>query len=126
MDANQHHQVVSERMDLESQAVGAIAMAGKPIATEAALIFFDLILALSPLVVEVIDLFGSTGAIGNDKPNIGPQRANFNLDQDSSSFVPAFGPVMKTIEESNRSFGAGIFTLGLFNPALGFVREDRV
>ena len=41
-------------------------------------------------------------------------------------FVPASGPVAKAIEESNRSFGTGIFALGFVNPALGSFLEYRV
>lgn len=126
METKQHQQLVSERMELESKSIGAIAMAGKSIGAKIALKFLDPILALSSLVIAVIDLFGSTGAVGNDKADIGPQRADFNLDHDSSSFVPASGPVPKAIEESNRSFCTGILALGLVNPALGSWLEDRV
>lgn len=126
MQLKQHQQLVRQRMELQSKRIGTVAMAGKSIAAKAALVGFNLVFALSPLIVEVIDLFSSTGSIGNDKPNIGPQRTDFNLNQDSSSFVPAFGPVAKTIEESNGSFCAGILALGLFDPALGSFLEDGV
>ena len=126
MQTEQDQQLVSERMELKSKSVGSIAMAGKPIGAKIALKFFDPILALSSVVIAVIDLFGSTGTIGDDKADIGSQRADFDLDHDPSSLIPASGPVAKAVEEANRSFGAGIFTLGLFEPALGSFLEYRV
>lgn len=113
-------------MELKSKGIGAIAVAGKPIGANIALKFFDPILALSAVVIAVIDLFGSTGAIGDDKADVGPQRADFHLDHDPAPFIPASGAVAKTVEESNRSFSAGIFTLGLVKPALGSFLEYRV
>src|SRR3974377_140657 len=125
VQTEQHQQLVSERMELKSKGVGAIAMAGKPIGAKIALKFFDPILALSAVIIAVVDRFGSTWAIGCDKADIGSQRADFDLDHNPSSLVPASGSVAKAIEESNRSLGAGIFTLGLFNPALGSFLEYR-
>jgi len=122
----QHQPLVSARMELKAKGIGVIAVAGKPIGAKVALKFFDPILALSSVIVAVIDRFGSTGAIGNDKADIGSQRADFDLDHNPSSLVPASGSVAKAIEESNRSFGAGIFPLGLFEPALGSFLEYRV
>src|SRR5438093_46684 len=113
-------------MELKSKSIGAVAMAGKLIGTNAALKFFDAILALSSLVIVMIDLFGSTGAVGNDKADIGPQGADFDFDHNPSSLVPASGPVTKAIKESNRSFCAGILTLGFVNLALGSFLEYRV
>lgn len=126
MQTEQHQQLVSERMELKSKGIGAIAMAGKPIGAKIALKFFDSILALAALIIAVIDLFGPTWAVGNDKADIGSQRADFDLDHNSSSLVPASGPVTKTVEESDRNLGAGIFALGLFHPALGSFLEYRV
>ena len=126
METEQHQQLVSKRMEFKSKSIGAIAMAGKPIRAKIALKFLDPILALSAVVIAVIDLFGSTRAVGDDKADIGSQRTDFDLDHDSSLFVPASGPVAKAIEESNRSFCAGIFTLGLVKPALGSFLEYRV
>src|SRR6266478_1332747 len=113
-------------MEFKSKSIGAIAMAGKPIGAKIALKFLDPILALSSVIIAVIDSFGSTLAVGDDKADIGSQRADFDFDHNPSSLVPASGPVAKTIEESNRSFCAGIFTLGLLKPALGSFLEYRV
>jgi hypothetical protein len=126
MDTEQHQQLVSERVELESKGIGAVTVAGKPIGAKIALKFLDPILALSPLVIAIVDLFGSTQAIGDDKSDIGSQRADFDLDNDPSSFVPASGPVSKAIEESNGKFCASILTLGLANPALGSFLEYGV
>lgn len=126
METKQHQQLVSERMEFKTKGIGAVAMAGKAIGAKIALKFLDPILALSSVVIAVINLFGSTRAIGDDKAYIGSQRTDFDLDHDSSLFVPASGPVAKAIEESNRSFCAGIFTLGLVKPALGSFLEYRV
>src|SRR5574337_1681127 len=98
-------------MELKPKGIGAVAMAGESVGKKIALKFLDPILALSSLVIAVIDLFGAAGAVSDDKANISSQRADFDLDNDPASFVPAFGPVTKAIEESNRSFGAGILTL---------------
>ena len=126
MDTEQHQQLVSERVELKAKGIGAKAVAGKPIGAKIAFKFLDPILALSPLIIAIVDCFGSTRAIGDDKADIGSQRANFNLDHDPSSFVPASGPVPKAIEESNGNFSAGILTLGLVNPALSSFIEYRV
>jgi hypothetical protein len=74
-------------MELKSQGIGAVAMAGKSIGAKVAFKFLDPILALAALIIAVIDLFGSTGAVGNDKADVGPQGADFDLDHDSSLFV---------------------------------------
>ena len=113
-------------MEFKTKSIGAIAMAGKPVSAKIALKFFDPILALSSVVIAVIDLFGSTRAVGDDKADIGSQRTDFDLDHDPSLFVPASGPVAKAIEESDRSFGAGIFARCLVKPALGSFLEYRV
>ena len=101
-------------------------MAGKSIGAKIALKFLDPILALSSVVIAVIDLFGSTRAVGDDKADIGPQRTDFDLNHDPALFVPASGPVAKAIKESNRSFCPGILTLGFVKPALGSFLEYRV
>jgi len=126
VETEQHQQLVSERMELKSKSIGAIAMAGKPIGAKIALKFFDPILALSSLGIAVIDLFGSTRAVGDDKADIGAQRADFDLDHDPALFVPASGPVAKAIEESNRSFGAGILARCPVKPARGSFLKYRV
>jgi hypothetical protein len=126
MKTKQNQQLVSERMELKSKGIGAVAMAGKSIGAKVAFKFLDPILALAALIIAVIDLFGSTGSVGNDKADVGPQGADFDFDHDSSLFVPACGPVAKAIEESNWSFGAGVFALGLFDPARGSFLEYRV
>src|SRR5687768_18300765 len=100
-------------MEFKSKGIGAIAMAGKSIGAKIALKFLDPILALSALIIAVIDLFGSTRAVGDDKAEISSQRADFDLDHNPSSPVPASGSVAKAIEEPDRSFCTGIFTLGL-------------
>ena len=107
VETEQHQQLVSERMEFKTKGIGAIAMAGKPVSAKVALKFLDPILALSSVVIAVIDLFGSTRAVGDDKADIGSQRADFDLDHDPSLFVPASGPVAKAIEESNRQFWCG-------------------
>ena len=126
MKAKQHEQLVSERVEFKSKGIGTVAVAGKSIGAKIALKFLDPILALSSLVIALVDLFGCTGAVGDDKADIASQRANFDLDHDPSSFVPASGPVSKAIEESNGTFCASILTLGLLNPALGSFLEYRV
>ena len=126
METEQHQQLVSERMEFKTKGIGTVAMAGKPVSAKIALKFLDPILAFSSLVIAVIDLFGSTLAIGDDKADIASQRTDFDLDHDPALFVPASGPVAKAIEESNRSFGAGIFAVGLLKPALGSFLEYRV
>src|SRR5512133_2755848 len=113
-------------MELKAKGVGAVTMAGQSVTAKAALVGFDPVLALPSLIVEVIDVLGSTGAIGNDKADIGTQGTDFNFDQDSSLSVPAFGPVAKAIEPPNETFGAQIFALGFLNPALGFFLKHRV
>ena len=122
----QHQQLVSKRVELESKGISAVVMTGKPIGAKVALKFLDPILALSSLIIAVINLFGSTRAIGDDKADIGSQRTDFDFDHDPALFVPASGPVAKAIEESNRSFGAGIFAFGLLKPPLGSFLEYRV
>lgn len=126
MKAKENQELVSECMELKSKGIGAVAMAGKSIGAKVAFKFLDPILALAALVIAVIDLLGGTGAVGNDKADVGPQRTNFDFDHDSSSFVPASGSVAKAIEASDRSFAPGVFTLGLFDPALGSFLKDRV
>ena len=126
MQTEQHQQLVRKRMEFKTKGIGAVAMTRKPIGAKIALKFLDPILALSSLIIVIINLFGSTRAIGNDKADIGSQRTNFDLDYDPASLVPASGPVAKAIEESNRSFGAGIFVFGLVKPALGSFLEYRV
>ncbi len=126
MQTEQHQQLVSKRMEFKTKGIGAVAMAGKPISAKIALKFLDPILALSAVVIAVIDLFGSTRAVGDDKADIGSQRTDFDLDHDPASLVPACGPMAKAIEESNRSFGADIFAFGLVKPALGSFLEYRV
>ena len=126
METEQHQQLVSERMEFKTKGIGTVAMTGKPVGAKIALKFFDPILALSSVVIAVIDLFGSTRAVGDDKANIASQRTDFDLDHDPALFVPASGPVAKAIEESNRSFGAGTFAGGLLKPALGSFLEYRV
>ena len=126
VETEQHQQLVSEGMEFKSKSIGAIVMAGKPIGAKIALKFLDPILALPSVVITVIDLFGSTRAVGDDKAEIGSQRADFDLDHDPSSLVPAAGPMTKAIEDSERLFGAGIFTLCLVKPALGSSFEYRV
>lgn len=126
METEQHQQLVSEGMEFKTKGIGAVAMTGKPVSAKVALKFLDPILALSSVVIAVIDHLGSTRAVGDDKADIGSQRADFDLDHDSSLFVPASGPVAKAIKESNRSFRAGIFPGGLFKPALGSFLEYRV
>ncbi len=126
MKAKENQQLVSERMELKSKGIGAVAMAGKSIGAKITLKFLDPIFALSAVVIAVIDLFGSTGAVGNDKADVCPQRTDFDFDHNPSSFVPGSGPVAKAIEESNRSFGTGVFALGFVNPALGSFLEYRV
>lgn len=101
-------------------------MAGKPVSAKIALEFLDPILALSSVVIAVIDLFGSTRAVGDDKADIGPQRADFDLDHDPALFVPASGSVTKAIEDSERHLGPGILALSLLKPALGSFLEYRV
>src|SRR5262245_7727205 len=113
-------------MEFKSKGIGAIAMAGKPVSAKIALKFLDPILALSSVIIAVIDLFGSTGAVGDDKADIGPQRADFDFDHNASSLVPASGPVAKAIEESQRSFGTGVFAPGLSKQALSSFLEYRV
>ena len=115
MDTEQHQQLVSERVELKAKGIGAKAVAGKPIGAKIAFKFLDPILALSAVVIAVIDLFGSTRAVGDDKADIGSQRTDFDLDHDPASLVPACGPMAKAIEESNRSFGADIFAFGLLS-----------
>ena len=126
VQTEQHQQLVSERMELKPKGIGTIAMAGKPIGAKVAFKFFNPILALSAVVIAVVDLFGSTGPVSDDKADIGSQRADFDFDHNSSSLVPASGSVAKAIEESHRSFGTGIFALGLFEPALGSFLEYGV
>ena len=126
MEAKQHQQLVSERVELKSKGVGAVAVTGQSVPAKAALVLFDPILALSPLVIEPIDLISPAATIGDDKPNVSSQGSDFNLDQDSSLSVLASGPVAETVEESNRSLGSGIFALGLFYPAPGSFLEHRV
>lgn len=126
METEQHQQLVSKRMEFKTKGIGAVAMTGKPVSTKVALKFLDPILALSSVVIAVIDFFGSSRAVGDDKADIGSQRTDFDLDHNPSSLVPASGPVAKAIEESNRSFCAGKFTLGLVKPALGSFLEYRV
>lgn len=126
METEQHQQLVSKRMEFKAKGIGTVAMTGKPVSTKVALKFLDPILALSSLIIAVINLFGSTRAIGDDKTDIASQRTDFDLDHDPALFVPASGPVAKAIEESNRSFCAGIFAVGLLKPALGSFLEYRV
>jgi len=126
VQTEQDQQLVSERMELKAKGIGAIAMAGEPIGAKIALKFLDPILALSSVVIAVIDFFGSTGPVSDDKTDIGPQRADFDLDHDSSLFVPASGPVAKAIEDSERHFGPGILARCLLKPALGSSFEYRV
>src|SRR5215813_679038 len=113
-------------MEFKSKGIGAIAMAGKPVSAKIALKFLDPILALSSVIIAVIDLFGSTGAVGDDKADIGSQRADFDFDHNPSSLVPASGPVAKAIEESDRNLGADILACCLVKPALGSFLEYRV
>ena len=126
METEQHQQLVSKGMEFKTKGIGAVAMTGKPVSAKVALKFLDPILALSSLIIAIINLFGSTRAIGNDKADIGSQRTDFDLDHDPASLVPASGPVTKAIEESNRSLCAGIFAVGLLKPALGSFLEYRV
>ena len=100
VETEQHQQLVSEGMEFKTKGIGAVAMTGKPVSAKVALKFLDPILALSSVVIAVIDHFGSTRAVGDDKADIGSQRADFDLDHDSSLFVPASGPVAKAIKES--------------------------
>lgn len=126
VETEQHQQLVGERMELKSKGIGAVTVAGKPIGAKVALKFLDPILALSSVIIAVIDLFGSTRAVGDDKADIGSQRTDFDLDHDPALFVPASGPVAKAVEESNRSFCAGIFTLGLVKLSSFFsTRQNR-
>ena len=113
-------------MEFKSKGIGAIAMAGKPSSAKIALKFLDPIFALSSVVIAVIDLFGSTGAVGDDKADIGSQRADFDFDHNPALFIPASGPVAKAIEESERYFGAGILARCSLEPALGSFFEYRV
>src|SRR5512147_634669 len=108
VETEQHQQLVSQRMDLKSKSIGAVAMTGKPVGAKVTLNFLDPILALSSVVIAVVDLFGFTRAVGDDKADIGPQRTDFHLDHDPAFLVPGPGSVTKTIEDSDRSFGAGI------------------
>lgn len=101
-------------------------MAGKSVSAKIALKFLYPILALSSVIIAVIDLFGSTGAVGDDKADIGSQRADFDFDHDPALFVPASGPVAKAIEESDRHVGAGILARCLLKPALGSFLEYRI
>lgn len=126
METKQHQQLVSKRMEFKTKGIGAVAMTGKPIGAKIALYFLDPILALSSLVIAVIDLFGSTRAVGDDKADIGSQRTDFDLDHDPALFVPASGPVAKAIEDSERHFGAGILARCLLKPVLGSFLEYRV
>ena len=126
MQTEQHQQLVRKRMEFKTKGIGAIAMTGKPIGAKITLKFFDPILTFSSLIVAVINLLGWTGAVGDNKADITSQRTDFDLDHDPSLFVPASGPMAKAIEESNRSFGAGIFTCGLVKPALGSFFKYRV
>ena len=43
VETEQHQQLVSERMELKSKSIGAIAMAGKPISAKIALKFLVLL-----------------------------------------------------------------------------------
>jgi len=113
-------------MEFKSKGIGAIAVAGKPVSAKIALKFLDPILALSSVIIAVIDCLGSTGAVGDDKANIGSQRADFDFDHNPSSLVPASGPVAKAIEDSDRHFGAGILACCLLKPTLGSFLEYRV
>lgn len=126
MQTEQHQQLVSKPMEFKTKGIGAVAMTGKPVGAKVALKFLDPILALPSVIIAVVDLFGSTRAVGDDKADIASQRTDFDLDYDPALFVPASGPVAKAIEESNRSFCAGIFALGLVKPTLGSFLEDRV
>jgi len=126
VETEQHQQLVSKPMEFKTKGIGAVAMTGKPVGTKVALKFLDPILALPSVIIAVIDLFGFTRAVSDDKADIGSQRTDFDLDHDPALFVPASGPVAKTVEESNRSFCAGIFALGLVKPPLGSFLEDRV
>ena len=106
-------------MEFKSKGIGAVAMAGKTVSAKVALKFLDPILALSSVIIAVIDLFGSTRAVGDDKADIASQRTDFDLDDDPALFVPASGLVAKAIEESDRHFGAGILACCLLKRALG-------
>jgi hypothetical protein len=126
MKAKENQELVSECMELKSKGIGAVAMAGKSLGAKVAFKFLDPILALAALVIAIIDRFGFTRAVGNDKSDVCPQGTDFDFDHDSSSFVPASGSVAKAIEASDRSFAPGVFALSLFDPALGFFLKDRV
>ena len=67
METEQHQQLVSKRMEFKTKGIGAVAMTGKPVSTKVALKFLDPILALSSVVIAVIDLFGFTRPVGDDK-----------------------------------------------------------
>src|SRR5918992_340795 len=98
-------------MKLKAKGIGAIAVAGKPIGTEIALKFLDPILALTPVVIAIKDLFGSARPVRDDKAQVRSQSAHFDLDHDSSFSLPASGPVAKGIKDSDEVLGAGVLAL---------------
>ena len=124
METEQDQERVSQSVELKSKGVGLIAVAGQSIAAKIALELFDAILTLASAVVAVINFFGAARTIGDDIAQVGPQGADFDLDHDAALLVPTSGSMAKAIEETDRDLGAGVFTLGLFEPGGGFFLED--
>ena len=124
--AKQNQELISERKKLEPKGIGCKGVAGKSMGLKIAFDFFDPVLTFAALVIPGNDLFGTAGSVGNEKPHVGSQVADFNFDDNASLFSPRFGPVPEAIAAANRSLAAGVLALGLLKPALGLFLKDLI
>ena len=95
MAAKQNKQLVSKCKKLEPKRIGSKGVAGKPMGLKIAFKFFDPVLTLAALVIPSRNLFGTAGSVGNEKPHIGSQVADFNFNDDAPLFFPRLSPVAK-------------------------------
>ena len=65
MVAEQHHQIVSRRVQQQAKRIGQEAVTAQAVGGETVLEFLDAVFAFAAPVVKVENVFGPSGAIGD-------------------------------------------------------------
>ena len=85
-------------MQEETEGVGQEAVAAKTVGAEAVLELLDAVLALPTIVVEGEDRRGGTGAVGDEKAQVGAGGGVLGLVADAALVRPGAGAMAETGE----------------------------
>src|SRR6266700_2454621 len=101
-------QVVGGGMQQQAEGVGQETVTAQAVGAEAVLEFLDAVLALAAVVVESKDLGSATGAVGNQKAQVGSGGRVFGLVADAAQARPTAGAMAEAGKAALRHRGSAI------------------